>query len=178
MCGIGLGDGAEEASPSASPPSPSDSPLGGGGFAERPESAGSRRSSPCLCAEAGGGLSRDGGAGALALSQRGVVLAGARASRAPPLSASAPSSASIAAPAECAPAFTPPPAAAASSPPSAPRSAPNLGAPVPPLVPPANKARFRILLYTRPPTKVFYVPATSIGRSARLFLVIQKGNFF
>ena len=58
-----------------------------------------------------GGLSRDGGAGALALSRRGVVLAGARASRAPPPSASAPSSASIAAPAACAPAFTPPPAA-------------------------------------------------------------------
>ena len=32
----------------------SDSPLGGGGFAGRPESAGSRRSSPCRCAEASG----------------------------------------------------------------------------------------------------------------------------
>ena len=96
---IGCGAGAGEASPSASPPSSSDSPLGGGGFAGRPTSVSSRRSSPCCCAEAGGGLSRDGGEGALALSQRGVVLAGARASRAPPPSASAPSSASIAAPA-------------------------------------------------------------------------------
>ena len=54
---------------------------------------------------------------------------------------------------------------------------PNPGAPVPPLVPPAKKARFRILLYTGPYYKAFYVPATSIGRSARLFLVIQKENF-
>ena len=55
--------------------------------------------------------------------------------------------------------------------------APNPGAPVPPLVPPAKKARFRILLYTGPYYKAFYVPATSIGRRARLFLVIQKENF-
>ena len=55
---------------------------------------------------------------------------------------------------------------------------PNPGAPVSPLVPPANKAWFRILLYTGPYTKVFYVPATSIGRSARLFLVIQKESVF
>ena len=53
---------------------------------------------------------------------------------------------------------------------------PNPGAPVPPLVPSAKKARFRILLYTGPYYKAFYVPATSIGRSARLFLVIQKEN--
>ena len=54
---------------------------------------------------------------------------------------------------------------------------PNPGAPVPPLVPSAKKARFRILLYTGPYYKAFYVPATSTGRSARLFLVIQKENF-
>ena len=49
---------------------------------------------------------------------------------------------------------------------------------MPPLVPPAKKARFRILLYTGPYYKAFYVlPATSIGRSARLFLGIQKENF-
>jgi hypothetical protein len=57
------------------------------------------------------------------------------------------------------------------------RPGPNPGAPVPPLVPSAKKARFRILLYTGPYYKAFYVPATSIGRSARLFLVIQKENF-
>ena len=56
--------------------------------------------------------------------------------------------------------------------------APNPGAPVvPPLVPSAKKARFRILLYTGPYYKEFDVPAASIGRSARLFLVIQKENF-
>ena len=60
--------------------------------------------------------------------------------------------------------------------PSSPNN-PNPGAPVPPLVPPSKKARFRILLYTGPYYKAFYVPATSIGRSARLFLVIQKENF-
>ena len=54
---------------------------------------------------------------------------------------------------------------------------PNPGAPVPPLVPSAKKARFRILLYTGPYYKELYVPATSIGWSARLFLVIQKENF-
>ena len=43
---IGCGAGAGEASPSASPPSPPDSPLGGGGFAGRPEGAGWRLSSP------------------------------------------------------------------------------------------------------------------------------------
>ena len=31
-------------------------------------------------------------------------------------------------------------------------------------------------MYTGPYYKEFHVPATSIGRSARLFLVIQKGN--
>ena len=48
------------------------------------------------------------------------------------------------------------------------------GAPVPPLVPSAKKVRFRILLYTGPYYKAFCVPLTSIGRSTRLFLVIQK----
>ena len=46
---IGCGAGAGEASPSASPPSPPDSPLGGGGFAGRPEGAGWRLSSPYRC---------------------------------------------------------------------------------------------------------------------------------
>ena len=59
--------------------------------------------------------------------------------------------------------------------------APNHGAPVPPLVPSAKKVWFlRILLYilgrTTTSHKELYVPATSIGRSARLFLVIQKEN--
>ena len=57
------------------------------------------------------------------------------------------------------------------------QKSPNPGAPVPPLVPSAKKARFRILLYTGPYYKDLYVPATSIGRSARLFLVIQKETF-
>ena len=46
---------------------------------------------------------------------------------------------------------------------------PNPDAPVPPLVSPAKEARFRILLYTWPYYKAFYV--------ARLFLVIPKENF-
>ena len=46
---IGCGAGAGKVSPSASPPSSSDSPLGGWGVAGRPESASSRRSSPCRC---------------------------------------------------------------------------------------------------------------------------------
>ena len=73
--------------------------------------------------------------------------------------------------------FPPSVASFASSPPAESANKPNPGAPVPPLVPSAKKARFRILLYTGPYYKAFYVPATSIGRSARLFLVIQKENF-
>ena len=39
-------------------------------------------------------------------------------------------------------------------------------------------SRFRILLYTGEYNKECYVPATSVGRSARLFLVIiLKKNF-
>ena len=55
---------------------------------------------------------------------------------------------------------------------------PNPGAPVPPLVPSTKKGRFRMLLCTGPYYKEFDVPATSIGRSPRLFLVIQKENFY
>ena len=88
---------------------------------------------------------------------RPVTSTGARSSVAPsPLDAPAP----------CVPAATAP---------SSSIPVPNPGAPVPPLVPSAKKARrLRILLYTGPYYKEFDVPATSTGRSARLFLVIQK----
>ena len=79
--------------------------------------------------------------------------------RAPPPSASAPSSASIAVPATGAPAFTPPPAAAASSPPSAPRSAATMaylrpmGGPLAPLAG-AGPPRPRAAAAWRTPTRV------------------------
>ena len=128
---VGCGAGAGEASPSASPPSSSDSPLGDGGFAGRSENASSRRSSSHrFGARSRRACPARGARGPPPIGLMYVIGCGAGAGKTS-LSASPPSSSDsplggggfAGRPVACVPAFTPPPAAAASPPPLAPRSA-------------------------------------------------------